>query len=70
MRPTQHPLGKPEWITKSVHHFDMNPYVWCGMYYYSEQAYKMKYDYYASLLSEGNNTRPIKGYPKLRPVQQ
>lgn len=71
MRPTQPPLGKPEWLTSTrpLYHFDMNPYVWCGMQS-SDRAYKMTYDYYTSLLSEGNNTPPIKGYPKLRSVLQ
>jgi hypothetical protein len=69
IRPTQPPVGKPEWVTRPIYHFDINPYIWTGMRT-ADRDYKMSYDYYSRLLSEGNNTPPINGYPKLRSVLQ
>lgn len=73
MLPTSGPNGKTEYETARCLHFDLNPYIWCQVAKQikdeDDMYYKLMYDRYFLLLSEGNNTLSH-GYPKLRAVLQ
>lgn len=69
MLPTQGPYGKEEYKTTRIPHFDLNPYVWCGICHGKDMPKYMAYEQYHLMLSEGNNTASH-GLPKLRAVLQ
>jgi hypothetical protein len=71
MLPTTGPNGKEEYLVNRLPHFDLNPYVWCGMVEQSKDnpMYEEMYNSYPFLIAEGNNTLSH-GLPKLRAVLQ
>lgn len=69
MLPTKGPHGKEEYMATRIPHFDLNPYVWCGICHGKDMPKYMSYEHYHLMLSEGNNTSSH-GLPKLRAVLQ
>jgi hypothetical protein len=69
MLPTTGPLGRKEFEAHRLPHFDLNPYIWCGMGTPDPDLMQQLnfYEHYHLLLSEGNNTTSH-GWPKLRAV--
>lgn len=69
MLPTKGPFGKEDYMATRIPHFDLNPYVWCGMCKGKDMPKYLSYEHYNLMLSEGNNTASH-GLPKLRAVLQ
>jgi hypothetical protein len=71
MLPTKGSQGNEDYKSTRIPHFDLNPYVWCGLSNPNTDSFMSSsmYEVYPLLLSEGNNTG-AHGYPKLRAVLQ
>ena len=70
MLPTKGPYGKEEYKIERLPHFDLNPYVWCGMLEQTKDSpyAKEMYEIYPFMIGEGNNTLGH-GYPKLMSLE-